>query len=96
MVVSKPTLLIIVGVYINGKIYANRWQLNSILIIDPTTGKVEGAANLKELKNLIEQEQTLDQNDEVLNGIAFDTVTNRMFVTGKHWSKLYEIELVKK
>lgn len=82
--------------YINGKIYANRWQLNSILIIDPTSGKVEGAANLKELKKLIENEQTLDQDDEVLNGIAFDAKTGRMFVTGKHWSKLYEIELVKK
>lgn len=82
--------------YINGKIYANRWQLNSILIIDPTSGKIEGAADLKGLKQLIEKEQSLDQDDEVLNGIAFDAETGRMFVTGKHWSKLYEIELVKK
>ena len=82
--------------YINGKIYANRWQLNSILIIDPASGKIEGAADLKGLKQLIEKEQTLDSDDEVLNGIAYDAENNRIFVTGKHWSKLYEIELVKK
>lgn len=82
--------------YINGKIYANRWQLNSILIIDPTSGKVEGAADLKELRKLIIKEQSLDSDDDVLNGIAFDSVTGRIFVTGKHWAKLYEIELIKR
>lgn len=82
--------------YINGKIYANRWQLNSILIINPANGKIEGVANLNSLKELIEKEQQLDASDDVLNGIAFDTENNRLFVTGKHWSKLYEIELIKK
>lgn len=82
--------------YINGKIYANRWQLNSILIIDPTSGKVEGAADLKELRKLIIKEQSLDSDDDVLNGIAFDSATGRIFVTGKHWAKLYEIELIKR
>ena len=82
--------------YINGKIYANRWQLNSILIINPSSGKIEGVANLNSLKELIEKEQTLDDSDDVLNGIAFDNENNRLFVTGKHWSKLYEIELIKK
>lgn len=82
--------------YINGKIYANIWQKNSILIVNPTSGKVEGVANLNSLKTKILQEQTLDDSDEVLNGIAFDKATNRIFVTGKHWSKLYEIELIKK
>lgn len=82
--------------YINGKIYANIWQKNSILIVDPKTGKVEGVANLNSLKAKILQEQKLDDSDEVLNGIAFDKENNRIFVTGKHWSKLYEIELIKK
>ena len=82
--------------YINGKIYANRWQLNSILIINPTTGKIEGVANLNSLKDLITKEQTLEESDDVLNGIAYDKENNRLFVTGKHWSKLYEIELIKK
>ena len=82
--------------YINGKIYANIWQKNSILIVDPTSGKVEGVANLNSLKAEILKEQTLDDSDEVLNGIAFDKENNRIFVTGKHWSELYEIELIKK
>lgn len=80
--------------YINGKIYANIWQKNSILIVNPTSGKVEGVANLNSLKEKILQEQTLDDSDEVLNGIAFDKENNRIFVTGKHWGKLYEIELL--
>lgn len=82
--------------YINGKIYANIWQKNSIAIINPTTGRVEGVANLNDLKTEISKTQKLQDNDEVLNGIAFDKENNRLFVTGKHWSKLYEIELIKK
>lgn len=82
--------------FINGKIYANIWQKNSILIVNPTTGKVEGVANLNSLKDKILQEQKLDDADDVLNGIAYDRENNRIFVTGKHWGKLYEIVLVKK
>lgn len=82
--------------YINGKIYANRWQKPSIMIINPTSGKVEGVIDLRELKKQILKEQELDNSDEVLNGIAFDKENNRIFVTGKHWSKLYEIEIIKK
>lgn len=82
--------------YINGKIYANIWQKNTILIVNPLTGKVEGVANLNSLKAKIKQEQNLKDDDDVLNGIAFDKENNRLFVTGKHWGKLYEIELIKK
>jgi glutamine cyclotransferase len=82
--------------YINGLIYANKWQKNSIVIINPISGKVEGVVNLNSLKNEILKTQKLNELDEVLNGIAFDKQNNRMFVTGKHWSKLYEIELIKK
>ncbi len=82
--------------YVNGKIYANIWQKNSILIVNATSGKVEGVADLSGLKAEISKFQKLDDQDEVLNGIAFDKENNRMFVTGKHWSKLYEIELLKK
>ena len=81
---------------INGKIYANKYQQNAIVIIDPTTGIVEGIANLKSLKKEMEKTQKLVPQDEVLNGIAFDAENNRLFVTGKHWGKLFEIELVKK
>jgi len=82
--------------FVNGLIYVNIWQQNTILMVNPATGKVEGVANLNSLKTTIEKEQTLEDSDEVLNGIAFDKDTNRLFVTGKHWSKLYEIELIKK
>jgi glutamine cyclotransferase len=82
--------------FINGFIYANIWQQNSILIVNPINGKVEGVANLNTLYDEISKEQKLDGSDEVLNGIAYDKVNNRLFVTGKHWSKLYEIELIKK
>lgn len=82
--------------YINGKIYANRWELNSILIINPNTGHVEGVADLNGLKQIVQQTQNLDERDEVLNGIAYDKEKNRLFVTGKHWNKLFEIEFVEK
>ena len=78
--------------YIEGKIYANVYQQNSLLIIDAKTGKVEGVANLTGLKNLVEQHAKLN----VLNGIAYDKETSKLYVTGKNWSKLFEIELIKK
>ena len=81
---------------INGKIYANKWQQNSILIINPNTGVVEGVANLNGLRDIVAEEQELERSDDVLNGIAYDKENNRLFVTGKHWGKLFEIELIKK
>jgi glutamine cyclotransferase len=78
--------------YIDGKIYANIYQQNSILIVDAKTGKVDGVANLNGLKDKVEQHKQLD----VLNGIAFDKATNKLYVTGKNWSKLFEIELIKR
>ena len=53
-------------------------------------------ADLNSLKTRIEQEQVIDSVDEVLNGIAYDKENDRLFVTGKLWSKLYEIKLIKK
>ena len=82
--------------YINGKIYANIYGQNSILIINPKTGKVEGVANLNGLKNEMGKTQKLVPQDEVLNGIAFDKKTKKLYVTGKNWEKLFEIELIKK
>ena len=81
---------------INGKIYANKYQQNAIVIIDPDTGIVEGIANLKGLKQEMEKTQELVPQDEVLNGIAYDSENDRLFVTGKNWGKLYEIKLIKR
>ena len=74
--------------YINGSIYANVWQEDIIVIINPQTGNVTGEIDLTGLKDLV------NQNSDVLNGIAYDQNENRLFVTGKLWSKLFEIKLV--
>lgn len=81
--------------YIKGKIYANKWQKSSIIIIDPESGHVEGVADLISLQELMAQEQNLN-SDDVLNGIAYDAENDRLFVTGKHWGKLFEIVLKEK
>ena len=81
---------------INGKIYANYWQKPLIAIINPSNGVVEGIIDLRGLKKEMEKTQKLEPQDDVLNGIAFDKENNRLFVTGKNWGKLFEIELVKK
>ncbi len=78
--------------FINGKIYANVWQRNSIVIINPQTGALEGIADLKGLQD--KSGQTGD--DKVLNGIAYDAANDRLFVTGKNWNKLFEIKFQKK
>ncbi|MGD2250771.1 MAG: glutaminyl-peptide cyclotransferase [Candidatus Methanofastidiosia archaeon] len=76
--------------YINGRIYANVWQTDYIVIIDPDTGKVTGWINLK---GLLPQKERTIQTD-VLNGIAYHPLTDHLFVTGKKWPKLYEIQLI--
>ena len=84
--------------FINGKIYANRWITDKpikslIVIINPENGIVEGIANLDGLRKIVLQEQTL-QDDDVLNGIAYNKETNSIYVTGKKWGKLFEIKLI--
>ena len=74
--------------YIHGMVYANIWLDEKIAIINPETGRVTGWIELEGLK------EAENQNANVLNGIAYDAETDRLFVTGKLWSKLYEIELV--
>jgi len=75
--------------YIKGKVYANIWLEEKIAIINPQTGQVEGWINMSGLQNMENQ----DPND-VLNGIAYDAISDRLFVTGKRWSQLFEIELI--
>lgn len=80
--------------FIDGKIYANTYQVASIAIIDPTTGAIEGLIDLTSLPK--EVQTGLDAQNEVLNGIAYKANEGRLFVTGKHWNTLFEIELVEK
>jgi len=76
--------------YIKGKILANVYGQSYIVIIDPLTGKVSGKA---ELQNLIPEGSKGDYG-KVLNGIAFHPQTGHLYVTGKDWPFLYEIELI--
>jgi glutamine cyclotransferase len=75
--------------YINGEIWANVWQTDFILRIDPETGQVNSVVDLT---GLADQTQ-LGSNEAVLNGIAWDAEQERLLVTGKHWAHLFEIEL---
>jgi len=77
--------------YIHGKVYANIWKQDKIAIINPQTGQVTGWIDLTGI-NDSENQNTYN----MLNGIAYDPNGDRLFVTGKMWSKLYEIELVPK
>ena len=76
--------------YVRGEIYANVWQTDCIARIEPETGQVIG---LIELKGLLSPEDLIYPVD-VLNGIAYDASNNRLFVTGKFWPKLFEIQLL--
>ena len=75
--------------YIHGEIYANIWETNEIVRISPRTGKVLGRIDLS---GIIDK-SLLPGPDAVLNGIAFDPVENRLFITGKLWPKLFEIKV---
>jgi glutamine cyclotransferase len=76
--------------YIQGEIYANVWQTDQIARIAPETGRVIGWVDLGGLLSAEDRTGPVD----VLNGIAYDTQTDRLFVTGKLWPKLFEIELI--
>uniref|UniRef100_UPI0040569029 glutaminyl-peptide cyclotransferase n=1 Tax=Alistipes sp. TaxID=1872444 RepID=UPI0040569029 len=76
--------------WIDGKIWANVYTTDHIVIINPENGVVEGVINLSGI--LPESER--DSRTDVLNGIAYDAATKRIFVTGKNWSKLFEIRLI--
>ena len=76
--------------YINGEVWANVWQTDFIVRIDPATGVIN---SIVDLTGLSEQTE-LGSFEAVLNGIAWDSEQERLFVTGKHWANLFEIELV--
>ncbi|RZK90538.1 MAG: glutaminyl-peptide cyclotransferase [Pedobacter sp.] len=82
--------------YIDGKLYANVYGTNKIVIIESKTGIVEAEVDLTKLvpKNFFKDDYEIGNN--VLNGIAYDTVGKRLFVTGKKWPNLFEIKLSEK
>ncbi len=74
--------------YVNGFIYANQWQYNDILKIQPSTGEVVGRIDLGDLVKKVRS----DGHSEYLNGIAFNPTTKKFYITGKYWPTLFEIQ----
>jgi glutamine cyclotransferase len=78
--------------FIKGEIYANIWKTDRIVRIDPTTGRINAWVDMTGLHH--EGDRRIPEN--CLNGIAYDAESDRIFLTGKRWSKMYEIRLVRK
>lgn len=76
--------------WIEGKIWANVYTLDQIVIINPDSGGVE---KIVDLRGLLPQSEYTESTD-VLNGIAYDAVRKSIFVTGKNWSKMFEIRVL--
>jgi glutaminyl-peptide cyclotransferase len=77
--------------YIDGEIWANIWYDDRIARISPQSGEVLGFIDLTAL-----YPQNARSSEAVLNGIAYDAAAKRLFVTGKNWPQLYEIEVVER
>jgi glutamine cyclotransferase len=75
--------------YINGYLYSNIWTTDNIAKIDPKTGRIVGIIDLSPLYVEAKKKYALS---EATNGIAFDSSHNRIFVTGKFWPVIYQIE----
>jgi len=75
--------------YINGFIYANQWMLPYILKIDPNTGQVVAKADLSQLADRIKAN---NPKADFINGIAYDATTQKIYITGKLWPELYEVQ----
>ncbi len=86
---GKPVVNLNELEWVKGEIFANVWMTNRIARIDPATGRVRAWL---ELSGLPETLQHVDP-DAVLNGIAYDQVHDRLFVTGKMWPHIYQISL---
>ncbi|MCH5599319.1 glutaminyl-peptide cyclotransferase [Niabella ginsengisoli] len=76
--------------YIDGFVYANQWQQPYILKIDPNSGQISGRIDVSQIWNRV---QTLDPQADVPNGIAYDAETKKVYITGKKWPELYEVQL---
>ena len=77
--------------YVNGSIYANIWKTRKIAIISPQTGDVLSWIDLESITD-----EKNWKNIDVMNGIAYDTEGDRLFVTGKLWPELFQIKVMEK
>jgi glutaminyl-peptide cyclotransferase len=79
--------------YIDGYVYANVYQTNFIVKVDPASGHVAGKIDLPGLKEKYFPKEIIPDRTDVLNGIAYDSTTKKLFITGKRWPKMFEISL---
>jgi glutamine cyclotransferase len=77
--------------FVKGELFANVWQTDYVARIDPATGTVTGYVDFRGLLTPREREAT-----DVLNGIAYDQATDRLFITGKLWPRVFEVRLVRR
>ena len=89
---ARPVMSLNELEFVRGEIYANVWKTDRIARISPADGRVLGWIDLTGLLTDDDRAQPVD----VLNGIAYDSLGDRLFVTGKLWPKLFEIRLVPK
>jgi len=82
---GKPVYSINELEYIQGYVWANVWLTNKIIVIDPANGNVTAIVDLAGILN--------PPSGDVLNGIAFDPICDRLFVTGKLWPKLFQVTI---
>ncbi|MEO8572718.1 MAG: glutaminyl-peptide cyclotransferase [Pyrinomonadaceae bacterium] len=87
---GKPVMELNELEFVKGEIWANIWQTGWIVRIDPANGKLLGRIDLNKLAD---DEQAKNPHADVLNGIAYDAAGDRLFVTGKLWSRLFEIKV---
>ncbi len=80
--------------YIDGFIYANQWQQPYILKIDPVSGVVVGKVDISDTWNRVKAKDT-ERRFDVPNGIAYDSASKKIYITGKYWPELYEIQFSK-
>ena len=79
--------------YINGSIYANVWGTTYILQIDPSNGHVLGKLETASILSSFYASYPIKEMENVLNGIAYDSTSKSMYITGKRWPKLFELKL---
>ncbi len=89
---GKPTRNVNELEWVKGEIFANVWETNWIIRIEPDSGKVVGLINIA---GLLSPSDNVTGPDDVPNGIAYDAKGDRLFVTGKNWPKLFEVRLLK-
>lgn len=87
---GKPVMQLNELEFVKGEIWANIWQSGWIVRIDPKDGKLLGRIDLN---TMVDDEQSKNRRADVLNGIAYDASADRLFVTGKQWTRLFEIKV---